>query len=191
MMEKLFQFFDELSIGLITVSDRYEIKKMNRSAVEILNLDSVKRGQIDLIHPQLKPKETKRQNILAYQGKTIKVMWWIEDNYSGGDMFWISIIDITAEERDKTRLTSLIHILDSIEEGIMASDENGMIFVYNRAAERLEGLLKEDLVGKTGMEIWGGKDKLNDHSIILGSGQPILNKYKRITAQNGRRWIWY
>lgn len=189
MVEKLFQIFDELSIGLITLSDRYEIKEMNRSAVEILNLGSVIKGQIDLVHPDLKPEGEKKKVLRDYQGKTIKVMWWREDNHSNanGGMFWIAIIDISAAERDKTRLASLIQILDSIDEGIMASDESGMIFAYNRAAERLEGMLREDIVGKSGMEIWGGKGKQNDHSIILKSGQPILNKYKKITTQNGKK----
>jgi PAS domain S-box-containing protein len=50
---------------------------------------------------------------------------------------------------------NLKHILDNLKDGIIAHDLNRHIFFFNRAAERITGYRREDVIGKDCHEVMG------------------------------------
>ena len=51
-------------------------------------------------------------------------------------------------------LGSLSVVLDSINQGIHVVDEKGITVVYNQAASQLDGLAKEEVMGKSLLDVF-------------------------------------
>lgn len=183
MMDNLCRFMEGVPFGYMTCSGTCQITGTNQFAAEMLNGIFKAGVQLIQLHPDLQPEGDQEKEILL-QDRRLRMIWRRVD-FSADEVYAVCLIDITDEERTRSKLFSLIQILDSIDEGIMASDEVGKIFVYNQAAERLEGLLRTDIVGRHSMEIWGGEGKSSDHNLILQSGKPILKKFKKIATPEG------
>ncbi|WP_286883451.1 sigma 54-interacting transcriptional regulator [Aneurinibacillus sp. UBA3580] len=81
---------------------------------------------------------------------------------------------------ERTRLVNVLHgkrreidtVLNSTHDALIAVDKNGMISLYNRAAERILGIKKEDAFGKKAEEVIPNS-RLH---IVLKSGEPELNQ---------------
>ncbi len=81
-------------------------------------------------------------------------------------------------------------ILDLIRETIYVTDKNGTIIVYNKESERMEGLCKDDLLGKKEEEVYPLTDGMSFYgavtSKVMRTGEPIRNQYYRYLLPNGR-----
>lgn len=82
-------------------------------------------------------------------------------------------------ERAKTE--QLDAIIESATEGIIATDEGGIITVYNPAAERITGLPAGDVVGRPAKEVFPGKP----FAQVLATGENSLGHLQ--TFANGAR----
>jgi PAS domain S-box-containing protein len=119
-------------------------------------------------------------------------------NYNGRDALLCSIIDVTErveaeKERDRSR-TFLDRIIDNITIAIQVKDARTLQYVLvNKAAERLWGLPREQLVGKTPHEIFD-KDfadtiVAHDHQLIEANANFFLPEHKIETLGNGARIV--
>ncbi|MCL6597755.1 MAG: sigma 54-interacting transcriptional regulator [Alicyclobacillus macrosporangiidus] len=80
----------------------------------------------------------------------------------------------------------LLHILETIDEGIHAVDRAGITILYNRAAGRLDGLAPEDVLGKHVLEAF--PSLANDTSTllqVLETGRAIHNRTQTYTNYLG------
>ncbi len=77
-------------------------------------------------------------------------------------------------------------ILDSISDGVVMSDADGRLIVYNHAQEKLEELHGEDIIGKPLWEAYGyDPDSESEHRKVLTSGKAIENRYEAHAVNNG------
>lgn len=77
-------------------------------------------------------------------------------------------------------------ILDSISDGVVMSDADGRLIVYNHAQEKLEELHGEDIIGKPLWEAYGyDPDNESEHRKVLTSGKAIENRYEAHAVNNG------
>ena len=73
----------------------------------------------------------------------------------------------------------LNRVLDSMANGVIAIDREGMIFVFNDAAARLLGVGKEDALGKRLLDIVPNSGLVN----VLRTGAPETGRPQRIGAR--------
>ncbi|MEL7563818.1 MAG: sigma 54-interacting transcriptional regulator [Dehalobacterium sp.] len=78
-------------------------------------------------------------------------------------------------------------ILDSIHEGIYATDEKDVIILHNLASEKRDGLRRSDILGRNECEVYADIDW---HKVITDTvkktGKPLLNKFYSF-FHNGRK----
>lgn len=85
-------------------------------------------------------------------------------------------------------LRSLSVVLDSISQGVHVVDENGITVVYNLAASRLDGLAKEEVIGRSILEVFPSLD--HDSSTlmkVLKSGVPELEQQQTFSNYKGKK----
>ncbi len=89
------------------------------------------------------------------------------------------------------RTNSLLgNIVDLIRETIYVTDQDGTIILYNKESERMEGLKKEDVVGRKEEDVY---PLTNGHSFneeivgkIFMNAKPIRNQYYRYMLPSGK-----
>lgn len=80
-------------------------------------------------------------------------------------------------------------IIDKFYEGILASDINGKIVIFNKQAERIEGQDANHMLNKKLREVYIHKnDDDKEHEMVIKTQKPLLNQYKsfRIYSGEGR-----
>jgi arginine utilization regulatory protein len=79
-------------------------------------------------------------------------------------------------------------IIDSIHEGVYATDEKGNIIIYNHQVENTEGMKREEVLGKSEDEMYPG---FNFQALITATvtrtGNPLLEQYFGYSLPNGRK----
>jgi len=84
--------------------------------------------------------------------------------------------DLNATEN---KLFCLEEIIASISEGIILSNREGKIILYNKAQEQLEGLSSDKIVGKYLWEAYNYESKeFSEHQKVIKSGEAVRNSYK-------------
>ncbi|WP_052427621.1 sigma-54 interaction domain-containing protein [Neobacillus niacini] len=86
----------------------------------------------------------------------------------------------------KMRLYCLEKIIESLDEGVMMSNEDGVISLYNLAQEKMEGLNRQAIIGK---HLWDAYNYDNhqksEHRHTFKTGKPIFSRYKAHSTING------
>ncbi len=87
---------------------------------------------------------------------------------------------------DSVRLYCLEEIIDNIYEGVIISDHNGRLVLYNKSQEELEGLKAKNILRKYLWDAYGyNNPELSEHREVFNSGKPIFNAYKAHAFTNG------
>ncbi|HWQ43335.1 MAG TPA: sigma 54-interacting transcriptional regulator [Desulfosporosinus sp.] len=82
---------------------------------------------------------------------------------------------------------ALRHLFDSIEEGVIVTDRDGKIILYNSAMAKLEELLKENVVGRYLTEVYDAVTLENsEHLSVVLNGESILEKHKTYFTNKGK-----
>lgn len=87
-----------------------------------------------------------------------------------------------AEERIR-ELEDRVYCLESIirhtSEGVILTDQNCKITMFNPAKEKMEQMKAEDVLGKISWEVYPHSNReISEHQRVLDSGEPILNAYR-------------
>ncbi|MBF8984116.1 sigma 54-interacting transcriptional regulator [Lutibacter sp. B2] len=106
---------------------------------------------------------------------------------------FIFIHDSEDFSNDKIRLHCLENIISSLNDGIIMSDAQGRIVLYNSAQEKLEELKGKDIVGKY---LWEGYNykatEMSEHQKVYKTGESIVNKYKAHAYKEGiPKYVFY
>ncbi len=84
-------------------------------------------------------------------------------------------------------LSVLNLIANFLDEGILVSDKNGRIVIYNDAMERLENKKSAEMLGKFLWDAYGYKDKsTSEHKKVLETNKPILRTYNAHISIDGQ-----
>jgi PAS domain S-box-containing protein len=80
-------------------------------------------------------------------------------------------------------------ILDSINEGVFAVDQAWRITAFNRAAERITGVRRQDAIGRPCCEVF--RASICEHACALKrtltTGKPVINATARVISVAGER----
>lgn len=86
---------------------------------------------------------------------------------------------------EKTRLYCLERIVESLNEGVMMSDHEGKIILYNNAQEKLEGLDKREIIGQHLWSAYNYNPQYSEHKHTFNTGKPIFSRYRAHSTING------
>ncbi|NMA85715.1 MAG: sigma 54-interacting transcriptional regulator [Tissierellia bacterium] len=82
---------------------------------------------------------------------------------------------------------SLKKIIENLNDGILFTNKEGRIIIYNKAMEDLEKRKAEDMIGRYIWDAYGYKDtSKSEHMQVFKTGIPIINKYKAHAYDNGK-----
>lgn len=87
----------------------------------------------------------------------------------------------------KTKSLCLEKIIENLYDGVLLSDKEGRVVIYNRAMEELEKHNAKEMLGKYIWDAYGYSDKnKSEHMQVFNSGVPIINRYKAHAYNNGK-----
>ncbi|MGG1398449.1 sigma 54-interacting transcriptional regulator [Bacillus salipaludis] len=84
-----------------------------------------------------------------------------------------------------TRVYCLEKIIECLNEGVMMSDRDGKIVLYNNAQEKLEGLDSREILGKHLWEAYNYNPQYSEHKHTFKTGKPIFSRYRAHSTVNG------
>ncbi|MDN3017922.1 sigma 54-interacting transcriptional regulator [Paenibacillus sp. BSR1-1] len=85
----------------------------------------------------------------------------------------------------KARLYCLEKIIESLNEGVVMSDHDGKIVLYNGTQEKLEGLDSREILGKHLWEAYNYNPQYSEHKHTFKTGKPIFSRYRAHSTING------
>lgn len=89
-------------------------------------------------------------------------------------------------EKD-SRIFTLESIVEKINDGIIMSDSEGKIIIYNNAMEKLEDKRSVDMVGKYMWDAYGYSEvEKSEHRKVYKTGEAIINRYSAHAYHNGQ-----
>lgn len=83
------------------------------------------------------------------------------------------------------RLYCLEKIIDSLDEGVMMSNSEGEIILYNEAQEKMEGLNSKEIIGKYLWSVYNYNPQYSEHRHTFKTGKPIYSRYRAHSTVNG------
>ena len=161
------KIIESVPAGFVLLSEDLKFKYASPSALNMFgynprnpNLDPV-----ELTHPEDLPsvlaeldgviKDPSKTTELQYRFKHNDGSWrWIESTFSNLlaepaiEAVLINFNDITHRKELETKMQLHAHLLDEIGEAVMATDLEGKIFYWNKAAEELYGWAADEVIGK-------------------------------------------
>ena len=98
---------------------------------------------------------------------------------TGGRFQVITLRELARFDTPESRQYVMDQILDAIDDGVIVSDHEGRIVLYNKALEAQEGMKAADTVGKYLWDVYRYDDyKKSEHRSVFHSGVPIKNRYR-------------
>ena len=100
----------------------------------------------------------------------------------------ILVFDLVGDYSDfVTKSFILEEIIDNLYDGVLLSDKEGKVVIYNHAMEELEERNSKEMLGEYIWDAYGYSDKnKSEHMQVFESGKPIVNKYKAHAFNNGK-----
>jgi len=100
---------------------------------------------------------------------------------------------VECSEKDKIeeleRQNQLLRtIIDTIHEGVYATNQKGEIELYNREVEKTEGMRREEVLGRAEKEVYQGanfQEQVTEK--VIESGKPLYEQYFEFLLPNGRK----
>jgi arginine utilization regulatory protein len=97
----------------------------------------------------------------------------------------VLVDEITDFKDNRVKLYCLEQVIDSIDDGILISDYEGRIVLYNNSQEKLEDLDSKEVVGKYLWECYNSKPELSEHRRVYKTNTPIINRYEAHAYKDG------
>lgn len=85
----------------------------------------------------------------------------------------------------RSRLDIYEQIFDKLNDGILVSNREGKIVLYNRAQEKLENLKRNDVINKYLWDVYKINAETSEHRQVMHSQIPIIDQYKAHAYSNG------
>lgn len=85
----------------------------------------------------------------------------------------------------RMRLYCLEKIIEFLDEGVMMSNPDGEIILYNFAQEKMEGLNRHEIIGKHLWSAYNYNPQNSEHKHTFKTGKPIFSRYRAHSTING------
>lgn len=84
--------------------------------------------------------------------------------------------------------TSLLAVLEAVNQGIHVVDREGVTTVYNRAASEIDGLSEQEVIGKSILSVFPSLDQHSSTLLrVLRTGVPEVDKQQTFTNYKGKK----
>ncbi|MGI6448865.1 MAG: sigma 54-interacting transcriptional regulator [Desulfitobacteriia bacterium] len=161
--------------GIIVTDSEESILYFNHAAQSILDMRIEKNTNLFGILPlDLANRSEKGQKEMKLRDKTISVR--VKDCSSVEHkvrLYYVS--DISEKVQQEDRLLCLNTILDSINEGVLASNIEGEVFIFNSQIERFEGRSREKILGKHITDVYDVTSDTSEQLRVLKTGKPLID----------------
>lgn len=139
------------------------------------------------------------EQLLVIEGRLLELLSYRSDNFANGEEFvWelndskilVTIKELAEPEpllffclrhsqsSKENKLYCLEKIIDTIDEGVMMSNAEGQIVLYNEAQEKMEGLQAKEILGKPLWEAYNYNPQSSEHRHVFNTGKPIFSRYR-------------
>jgi PAS domain S-box-containing protein len=216
--EEMFKVLSEQSLVGIYLLDEQQIIYVNPTLAELLGytqqeiyscnvMDFIYPEDRELVAENIRKKLSGEIDFIRYRCRAVrkdgKVMW-VETygrriNYKGRPAILGALRDITQELEAENRIKELLQFRNNIIENanvwIDVMDENRKVLIWNKAAERISGYKKAEIIGKK--KVWEKlypdknyrKKIINEMKEILEKEGVIENYETEITTKTGEKRI--
>ncbi len=165
-MESLRPAFDSWPDGLLVVSKDGSIVDANPAAARILGsgVEDVRNGRMQDYAPPgadgeevwtaLREANTREAGISMTRpdGTVIEIEWASTPAITPGRCI-VLLRDVTDRNRTAREASFRAELLDHVEASVVAVDPNGVITHWNKAAERLYGWTREEVLGRPARDV--------------------------------------
>lgn len=192
-------FFENTEQGIILLDLEDTVLEINRAAQEMFGIEKAISGQqLREIFPFMYEKDKKQIEEGAFTckndyKKTYKIKCRQVRLGETGLLKILYITDLTAIselqcklrnvtiERDKIR-----NIIESIDEAVIVCDKDGIVFLLNRACEKLNDFSREQVIGKSVKEVYNLTEETSYMLRAIKEKKPILDVYQNYTTLLGK-----
>ncbi|MGL6108389.1 sigma-54 interaction domain-containing protein [Romboutsia sp.] len=173
-MESKHSFFNKID-EIIFILNNNNVDWINNYATRFFDKDKILNSSFCKLFN--KTEEIEEDQILDYISGTKFKIKCIEYTQSGFKVIIMKCINDYKD--DKVRLHCLEKVVESIDNGILLSDKNGEVVLYNKWQEYLDNNKKEDVLGKKLWEIYSyGEEGASEHQMVYRTRTPIKDAYK-------------
>ena len=104
----------------------------------------------------------------------------------GSVLYVLWIHDEAEKYETERRLRYCLEVLDNINEGVIVTDKDGRIIIYNRKLGEFEDLNPEEVLGRRLMDVYEWSVESSEHYQVLKTGRPIKEGNYRNLTKMGR-----
>ncbi|SFG21408.1 arginine utilization regulatory protein [Desulfotomaculum arcticum] len=180
--ELIIEIFNSLPQGVIILDKDYHIIDINQKAQELLVTSKVRAlgKPLKELCQQFFVQDNLIQAIVdSPKGVRVKISF-IELNKTDARFM------LFLEPESQFNMDILTTIINSIDDAFLVVDEQGRIIEYNDALQRLDGLLKEQVLGKHLTSIYNLSESKSFLLQAIRQRKPILDRYQNYTTISGK-----
>jgi arginine utilization regulatory protein len=167
-IEKL---LDKIEEGIIILNENFKIIYFNNFAKKTLDLQKNYNLNFKKMFPDVNLNSN--INIISNNNRTLKIKW--EKELINKENAYVGLLkDITDYENIKIKLLHMEEILDNVSEGIMATNKEGKITIFNKTIENLEDLSRKKVLSKNILDIYHVTPKTSEIYTVLKTKKPLL-----------------
>lgn len=183
-IEEVFNYFE---LPIIQAEKSGEILFISKEAKQLLQIEGKsKSSNLSELHILFDRDIIKNQVELIKGGteKTYRIKRVDKLGY-----IFIMLEDISLEKNLKFENGILKDIIEHIGDGVQISNDKDVMVLYNKACENIEGIKRENCIGKKCSEIYIETENTEQNSIhrfVLKSGIPVIEKYNQYDTIEGK-----
>ncbi|HHW29592.1 MAG TPA: sigma 54-interacting transcriptional regulator [Syntrophomonadaceae bacterium] len=172
---------DHAPVGMIITNIDDKILYINTYAQKLLNYNYADNSLSSII-PTNEVRAHQGEPVTFNYNKKSLIVSVNAANLKDSPLYLWYISDISVNKQQADELYCLKTIMDCIDEGIIMSDTEGRITLYNKSYAIYEGLSQDQVIGKHLDEIYTS----NEHTTALKTGAPIKDSFKIYYTKDGK-----
>lgn len=185
MLLLLQKTLDEIKTAVIILDSNKNIIYMNQSTNTLFGGSSNAREEVAaFLNTDAQLDKLKKGEKIKLNGKTLLPT---QTPVSIGKKHFtlLHFEDCTRQDVLEELNYSFSTVLNSINEGVLLVDTNGIIRFYNNQLKNFEGLNPNEILGKHITEVYKVNSMNSEHLTVLKTMSPIIDRYQKYqTAQN-------
>ncbi len=170
---------------VVIIDEKGIINWMSENFKEELGIESLyirfdEKFKVDLSFVKKNKKINITYNAYKYKITNHKIL-------SGEEEYSVIVFEnLNKFNNSDIKIYALENIIARINDGIVASDFDGKVVIYNKAMEILEDKNSDDMLGHFLWDAYGyGEEEDSEHRSVFHSGKALINKYSAHSFSNG------
>lgn len=170
---------------VVIIDEKGIINWMSENFKEELGIDSLyirfdEKFKVDLNFVKKNKKMNIAYKVYNYRITNHKIL-------SGEKEYFIIVFEnLNRFDNRDIKIYALENIIANINDGIVASDFDGKVVIYNKAMEILEDKKSNDMLENFLWDAYGyGQEEGSEHRGVFYSGEALINKYSAHAFSNG------